>query len=40
MHYFGAQYVLLGLVALHVAVAFYHYFIRRDHVLQRMLPGV
>jgi len=25
---------------LHVAAALYHYFIRRDRVLQRMLPGV
>jgi cytochrome b561 len=40
VHYYGAQYVLLGLVALHIAAALYHYFIRRDRVLQRMLPGV
>jgi cytochrome b561 len=25
-------------VGLHVAAALYHYFIRRDGVLQRMLP--
>ena len=31
-------YVLLGFIALHVAGALYHYFIRRDQVLQRMLP--
>ena len=29
---------LLGLVALHVAAALYHQFIRRDGVLLRMLP--
>jgi len=33
-------YVLLGFIALHVAGALYHYFIRRDRVLQRMLPSV
>jgi cytochrome b561 len=32
-------YVLLGFIALHVAGALYHYFIRRDRVLQRMLPA-
>jgi len=31
--------VLLVLIGLHVAAALYHYFIRRDRVLQRMLPG-
>ena len=31
-------YVLLGFIALHVAAALYHYFIRRDRVMQRMLP--
>jgi cytochrome b561 len=31
-------YVLLGFIVLHVAGALYHYFIRRDRVLQRMLP--
>ena len=31
--------VLLALVGLHVAAALYHYFVRRDGVLQRMLPG-
>ena len=30
-------YVLIALVALHLAGALYHYFIRRDRVLQRML---
>jgi cytochrome b561 len=32
-------YVLLALVALHVAAALYHYFIRRDRVMQRMISG-
>jgi cytochrome b561 len=32
--------VLLGLVALHVLGALWHYFVRHDRVLQRMLPGV
>jgi cytochrome b561 len=31
-------YVLLGFIVLHVMGALYHYFIRRDQVLQRMLP--
>lgn len=32
--------VLLGVVGLHVVAALWHYFVRRDRVLQRMLPGV
>jgi len=32
--------VLLALIVLHVAAALYHYFVVRDRVLQRMLPGV
>ncbi len=39
-HVFIANWVLLGLVGLHVLAALYHYFVRRDGVLQRMLPGV
>jgi cytochrome b561 len=39
VHGLLAEYVLLVLVGLHVAAALYHYFIRRDRVLQRMLPG-
>lgn len=35
-----ANYAILALVGLHVAAALYHYFVRRDHVLQRMLPGL
>ena len=34
-----AYYGMLALVALHVVAALYHYFIRRDRVLQCMLPG-
>jgi cytochrome b561 len=30
-------YVLLGFIVLHVAGALYHYFIRRDRIMQRML---
>jgi cytochrome b561 len=40
VHIFIANWVLLVLVGLHVLAALYHYFIRRDRVLQRMLPGV
>ena len=40
VHVFLSTYVLLALVGLHVAAALYHYLIRRDGVLQRMLPGV
>lgn len=32
------QWVLLAFIGLHVAGAAYHYFIKRDQVLQRMLP--
>lgn len=32
-------YVLLGVLALHIMGALYHYFVKRDNVLQRMLPG-
>jgi cytochrome b561 len=39
VHSLLANYALLGLVGLHVAAGLYHYFIRRDRVLQRMLPG-
>lgn len=40
IHTLVAEYAILPLVGLHVAAALYHYFIRRDRVLQRMLPGV
>ena len=39
VHGLLANYAMLALVALHVAAALYHYFIRRDGVLQRMLLG-
>ncbi len=39
VHGLLANYLLLALVGLHVAAALYHYFVRRDRVLQRMLPG-
>jgi cytochrome b561 len=39
-HVLVAEYAILPLVGLHIAAALYHYFIRRDRVLQRMLPGV
>lgn len=31
---------LLGLVALHVVAALFHYYVRKDRVLQSMLPGL
>jgi cytochrome b561 len=39
VHALLATYILLGLVGIHVVAALYHYLIRRDGVLQRMLPG-
>jgi cytochrome b561 len=39
VHGLLATYVMLALVGLHVAAALYHYFFRRDGVLQRMLPA-
>lgn len=39
VHGLLATYVLLALVGLHVAAAIYHWLVRRDGVLQRMLPG-
>ncbi len=39
VHGLLANYAMLALVGLHGATALYHYFIRRDRVLQRMLPG-
>lgn len=32
-------YVLLGFIVLHVVAALYHYFIKHDEVVGRMLPG-
>jgi cytochrome b561 len=40
LHVVLANYLLLALVGLHVAAALYHYLVRRDRVLQRVLPGV
>ena len=40
VHGLLANYAMLALVGLHVTAGLYHYFIRRDRVLQRMLPGV
>ena len=39
VHNFLAYYVMLTLIGLHIASGLYHYFLRRDRVLQRMLPG-
>ena len=39
VHGLLANYAMLALVGLHVAAALYHYFVRRDGVLQRMLPA-
>jgi cytochrome b561 len=33
-------FLLIALIGLHVSAAIYHYFVRRDGVLRRMLPGV
>lgn len=37
LHKIG-QYAIYGVVGLHVAAALYHHFVKRDGVLQRMLP--
>jgi len=39
VHSLLSQYAMLPLIGLHVAAALYHYFIRRDGLLQRMLPA-
>jgi len=39
VHGLLANYLMLALVGLHVAAGLYHYFVRRDGVLQRMLPN-
>jgi len=33
-------YVLLGLVGLHALAALWHYFVRKDQILQRMIPAL
>jgi cytochrome b561 len=38
LHY-GFVYTLMGIVAIHVAAALQHHFVRRDRTLVRMLPG-
>ena len=38
VHQFFA-YTMLAIAAVHIAAALYHHFIRKDGVLQRMLPG-
>jgi cytochrome b561 len=39
VHGLLANYAMLALVGLHVSAALYHWLVRRDRVLQRMLPG-
>ena len=39
VHVLLSNYLMLALVGLHVLAALYHFVIRRDRVLQRMLPG-
>jgi cytochrome b561 len=39
VHALLSNYLMLTLVGLHVLAGLYHYLIRRDGVLQRMLPG-
>jgi cytochrome b561 len=39
VHSLLAEYLMLLLVGLHVAAALYRWLVRRDRVLQRMLPG-
>lgn len=39
LHFWGAI-LILAAIAVHVAAAIYHHFLRRDGVLRRMLPGL
>jgi cytochrome b561 len=39
VHALLSNYLMLTLVGLHVLAGLYHYFIRHDGVMQRMLPG-
>jgi cytochrome b561 len=39
LHSVLANYVMLGLVGLHVAAVIYHQFVRRDRILDRMQLG-
>jgi cytochrome b561 len=36
--HFAGQFLIYGLVALHIGAALMHGFIRRDGILERMLP--
>jgi cytochrome b561 len=40
IHKAVTTYGMLGLIGLHMLAALWHYFVRKDRVLQRMLPGV
>lgn len=31
-------FIIIGLITVHILAAFYHYFIKKDNILQRMLP--
>lgn len=35
-----AAFILIGLIALHIAAALHHHTVRKDNVLTRMLPGL
>jgi cytochrome b561 len=37
-HVIAAYYIVLPIVALHIAAALYHWLVRKDGVMQRMLP--
>ncbi len=39
VHSLLAEYAMLVLVGLHVVAGLYHWLVRRDRVMQRMLPG-
>lgn len=38
LHYY-AQFIMYGLIVLHIAAALYHHFVLKDGILARMLPG-
>jgi cytochrome b561 len=38
-HIIAAYYIMLPVAGLHIAVALYHWLVRKDGVMQRMLPG-
>jgi cytochrome b561 len=35
----AAEWLLLGLIVIHVGAALAHIFVYRDRIMQRMLPG-